>query len=852
MRIRDARETLFKTKNYNKIISSFNALTPKDQIIFLSSEDVRIRINKIANTNFLFQILINLPYNTRYNFLSKLDLENLSSPLDIFLLDFLRLKDFHKWDLNNANILDELNDNKIINLILHKLNNKQIEHLIIHNNNRAIKEPAFFEYSKRTEHLVLTSEFINLFTMETIYAEIKRRKMRNQSTDIYLNDFLSLDKQKQNCLLNNSESPSLIQDLTDYYNKKYQNMNNEELMHSFINILDEFNYPNPIELQIIISESDEETSLKLMQEFFIKVLKFKEPVLDKYAYSLLHHFKESTNFSKDLLKLMKQKPITIINYLNTGIINDSISKSLENKITITQYQKINQRQVNRLIDIINILYHNEINYSQSTCLILAYKLYLVFGYENALDLLKKRFGFLDFKTLYNMFSPCDVRNVELKPVHNTYEPILKKEFISFIIGNKKDNHTTIKRMLRGELDIIRKNFAFIFNDFERYQLQIGEKIHLNKLIPMLTGNGFVLLPNEYKLTSELLDSISKSYRFNNANVETKEVFDKTDERKHMKEACNFYHNYLKSRITSSIPRVKGTTEDNYTYEVLRLDDPLIMTLGYETGCCFRLNGKSKDFLRYCSENPHGRVIVIRNEHKEICSMVPIIRNGNIIVGNSIESNSKGNPISIYNTLKDCFNDIIEVSKEREEKPIIAGLVTNLHENCLSNHKIKDHIYPISIDSFYTNYECDTYIVSSNENIEENDFKFYTPEAIYYDERPEIIIYYRAIPNEQKLKDLITQRMKSISFTKNQEMKMYTYISHTMIVSEDWYIGIDFNRITGKCLDKDPRAIMEYETIKTYLESKIKEDDDYSLEQDVETIKESIIAIDNIVQKKLTF
>ena len=104
----------------------------------------------------------------------------------------------------------------------------------------------------------------------------------------------------------------------------------------------------------------------------------------------------------------------------------------------------------------------------------------------------------------------------------------------------------------------------------------------------------------------------------------------------MEEACNFYHNYLEKRIVSSIPRVLGTTQNNYHYEVLKLDDPIIMTLGYQTGCCFRLNGMSKEFLKYCSESLYARVIVIRNEKREICAMIPIIRNGNVISGNSIE------------------------------------------------------------------------------------------------------------------------------------------------------------------------------------------------------------------------
>lgn len=50
-------------------------------------------------------------------------------------------------------------------------------------------------------------------------------------------------------------------------------------------------------------------------------------------------------------------------------------------------------------------------------------------------------------------------------------------------------------MLRGELDIIKNNFANIYNNFERYQLNIGKKIHLNKIITLLkkTNSSYCLM-----------------------------------------------------------------------------------------------------------------------------------------------------------------------------------------------------------------------------------------------------------------------------------------------------------------------------------------------------------------------
>ena len=371
-------------------------------------------------------------------------------------------------------------------------------------------------------------------------------------------------------------------------------------------------------------------------------------------------------------------------------------------------------------------------------------------------------------------------------------------------------------MLRGELDIIKDEFPNLYNNFERFQQAIGNKIHLNKLLPLLQENPFMLLPNEYKLTKNLIDNIIKSYGYTDVFGEQEKNDDNNKE--YVMEACNFYHNYLEKRIISSIPRVKGDTEDKYSYEVLKLDDPIIMTLGYQTGCCFRLNGMSKEFLRYCSESIYARVIVVKNETGEVCSMIPIIRNGNVIVGNSIETNSKGDSEKVYNTLKKAYDEILKVSNKYEEKPIIACLVSNLHSNCYSKKSVSQKIFPIRNDRFYTNYDSETYIVSIQKNKEEKDFELYVPDAIYFDERPEIFVYHRGMNNITE-KTEVEKRIKSIQYRLNQSNEEYIFFASYIICSEDWFLKVDYDGISGQYIEKDPRAIEEFNAIKNYLEQK---------------------------------
>lgn len=103
-------------------------------------------------------------------------------------------------------------------------------------------------------------------------------------------------------------------------------------------------------------------------------------------------------------------------------------------------------------------------------------------------------------------------------------------------------------------------------------------------------------------------------------------------------------------------------------------------------------------------------------------MILIIRNGNVILENSFEKNSKADSSKTYEDIKCDFDDILKISNQYEEKTIIVCCATNLRENVshFSNKPINSNIFPISNNSFYTNYKSPTYIISS---FEKNKFCF---------------------------------------------------------------------------------------------------------------------------------
>lgn len=642
-------EILFSTKNYNKILAEFNKLSLNEKEYILSNSKVKQRIYKIADINLLVNILIDLPYEFRVSFLSHITYEKYNYEYEKSILGFLNLSNYEDFDYKQLTIYENIKDKQVLSLMFRKFSINKLKNIILANYCQFINDYAFTEYSKKAQCLNLESDIINNVSDNILFSELKRRKLKQKITNIEINEFIKFSGEKQNGILLNGSLELLENEIIKAHQDRNYNSSTQELICRFESALHSFNYAKLIELETIIYNIDEENAIMLMQMFFKNILKFENDVEQKYLKSMIFQFKKLNDKTHEIFDITKKKPFTIINYLNTGIINDDLDKILDNQITIEQYQKINIKKLNRINKLLNKLYSNSDSISQDNWIVInSHKLYLIFGDENSIELLSGKFGNIDCQTLTHLLNKCNVKNVSFKSINNSYEPELNQDFIQFFIGEKKDNNTTIKRMLRGELDIIKNKFSNLYNNFERFQKLIGNKIHLNKLLPLLQENPFVLLPNEYKL-KDLTDNIIKSYGY--TNVFGEQTPNNDNGEKFVMEACNFYHNYLEKRIISSIPRVKGDTEDKYSYEVLKLDDPVIMTLGYQTGCCFRLNGMSKEFLRYCSESIYARVIVIKNETGEICSMIPIIRNGNVIVGNSIETNSKGDSEKVYNTLK---------------------------------------------------------------------------------------------------------------------------------------------------------------------------------------------------------
>lgn len=102
-------------------------------------------------------------------------------------------------------------------------------------------------------------------------------------------------------------------------------------------------------------------------------------------------------------------------------------------------------------------------------------------------------------------------------------------------------------------------------------------------------------------------------------------------------------NYGKQRIYSSIPRITGSqevtyagTNETYTYEMLRLDDPHAMSIGKESDCCQVLGNAAEVCMEHSMVDKNGRVFIIKDSQGNLVAQSWVWRNGNVLCFDNIE------------------------------------------------------------------------------------------------------------------------------------------------------------------------------------------------------------------------
>lgn len=320
-------------------------------------------------------------------------------------------------------------------------------------------------------------------------------------------------------------------------------------------------------------------------------------------------------------------------------------------ITERQMLKLNVKHIQILIPYIEKI---EVDQDElSDIYAKAIKLYFVFGLEKARDILSGKYGKVT-KTFMDNISRLQTNNVFLIQEGKKYLPKTDDRFINFLFSQNMN----IKKLFVKD-DIMAQQWSSIYNFIDDLEVTCKGHISTAKAEIFLKDNAnnvsYKVNPLNYKLNDYLYEIGlgNKTYAFSNEDVyaEAEKTFDQQRKRK-----------------TSTIPYVKGESKNGYSYEMMRLNDPIAYVLGYRAGCCIRIKDIAHKHLLHALLCENGRILLIKDRDGKIVGFSPLKRNGEALIANSIERIDKSDENKYYlgETFIDAMKDIVNTSAVYEQ------------------------------------------------------------------------------------------------------------------------------------------------------------------------------------------
>lgn len=466
---------------------------------------------------------------------------------------------------------------------------------------------------------------------------------------------------------------------------------------------------------------------------------------------------------------------------------------------------IKPKQVKNLITIIQNNFEDFKHYNYDRQMRFAVNLISMLGYQNAerlINILIKDEN--KFRKVYSSLILVDLQNVHL----NSSKIIYDKEFINFFFSP----NGLLKSILDNDYEIS-QNIGVIYAGFNEYEKRFKTQHIYNKIdfYKDLLKNGILrpLDPDLAPLEGSIINECVDNKQFQSLS-EDKIIQNVSDEYRQVR------HKYEKT-----IPYVRGV-QNGYYYETLTCDDPNLFVMGSKTNCCFKIGGEADSFVRYCAENVNGRVLVIKNSKGNVCGMIPFVRNGNLLLCNSIESTFVKNIDSmrpLFEVAKTAFEKMIQISSLNETKDesislVLMGNYKNRIEKIggfemmprdLINY---ENLRPLDESAdMYANlggYDYANYIITKKDDTSLYTTSSFEPSARYLDPRMET----KEIEKEYIAKEDITN-INKIYYEKTLGI---LDLSHALkiIYNKDFFILINDDYSIISCIvGSDPRAINEY-------------------------------------------
>lgn len=469
------------------------------------------------------------------------------------------------------------------------------------------------------------------------------------------------------------------------------------------------------------------------------------------------------------------------------------------EFSIEQINKYNVKEFNKLCRVIPL---NENDFNTKKLIL---KLYLLIGYEKAKFILKRINS--DITILEHLVGNVYVKDISFDNKNN----IIFNERIINMLFNDKGYYKIVEMLFNKDSDLY-KYFPRIFNEWN-YIKSYNKDKSINMVIEFLKSFDIALEPKYYRLID----------KFKYIGCNDKVVGETL-----------MLHDKILKRTSSNIPRVYGNLGE-YSYEVLKMHDMDILSVGSITNCCFSiLNGAYSSLKHACLD---GRVLVVKKDDKLIAHSW-LWRNGNVLCLDNIEVATGIREIDFLDVYLKFADNIINESIKCEEINAIRNVTIgypNFSKSIIGINNYpclisKSHSLTIRqsnnnliLDKFPTPIEEVAYLDSKNVQYlikGKGDFNFYKSTYAYLDER-DSILYYNSNNSydEDYLKNItnIINGLRYIKLEENLMLNQYECIDLTRVeeiyCNEDWYYIIYKNNIIEEYINSnDERALIEKKSI----------------------------------------
>ena len=414
-----------------------------------------------------------------------------------------------------------------------------------------------------------------------------------------------------------------------------------------------------------------------------------------------------------------------------------------------------------------------------------------FGKERAKYLLESN---MRGNRMENLFDGLNYENIS---INDDGTPNINEELISFIFGKgmMKELNSVINRMIRGEIPEFERNFTEFCNTFDEVKKSCNGVLSVKRVVKHFED---VDLPIDLKPDEVMFKPALKEMNTSDSTL--------------LSEAIGLCKD-ARNREYSTIPKVEGKIGD-FTYEILDLDNPMSVAVGYLSHCCFVVRGISYSALKHSMQSINGRTFVVYYKG-QFLTQSWVWRNGDVICFDSVEAGSPSHgmyrdEINLVDVYKKAAREMLYTSQEFEDDiQQVKAVTVGKSDYTFRNLERVEIDPPRPLEKNVYVYDSDTQHILAG-SMPDNP-RYGVVGAQYKDKRKKVVLINDVRNTDIDKLDEVAININSLRYQLTGEEEPIDYNDYNKIISGDgWFILLKRDgSVASGLLKKDEESSKEY-------------------------------------------